>query len=360
MPKLIGKTVNRYYIYIDDIPLVGHIAFGVIDRGTNVLQIRPTTICPYNCIFCSVDAGPKSVHRQSEYVVDWRHLVKWAKHVRDVKGDVLEALIDGVGEPPTHPRIVDIVAELKKIFPRVAMESRGYTLTKNLIDSLDNAGLDRLNISIDSLDPQKSRMLQGVSWYNPEKVMEIVEYIVKNTKIDVHLTPVWIPGVNDEDIEKIIEWGLRVGVGKVFPPFGIQKYEIHKYGRKIPGVKDVSWSVFRKFLERLEKKYGVNLYYKKLDFGIKPAKRYPIKYRKGDALEVIIVSPGWLRNEVIAVDKDFDTTITVAGIQWVENIAGKKLRVEIISNEDGIYIAKPLKSEVRIHNSFGDHYLKIV
>jgi uncharacterized Fe-S cluster-containing radical SAM superfamily enzyme len=40
------------------IPLVGHIAFGVIDRGTNIIQVRPTSLCNLNCIFCSVDAGP--------------------------------------------------------------------------------------------------------------------------------------------------------------------------------------------------------------------------------------------------------------------------------------------------------------
>jgi uncharacterized Fe-S cluster-containing radical SAM superfamily enzyme len=69
MSKVIGASRNRLYIYVHNMPLVGHIAFGVIDRGTNILQVRPTTICPYNCIFCSVDAGPYSRYRQAEFVV---------------------------------------------------------------------------------------------------------------------------------------------------------------------------------------------------------------------------------------------------------------------------------------------------
>ncbi|MEM2626892.1 MAG: radical SAM protein, partial [Ignisphaera sp.] len=199
MVKLIGFSRGKYYIYLDDIPLVGHIAFGVIDRCTNVLQIRPITVCPYNCIYCSVDAGPFSMYRLSEFIVDARHLIKWVKNVYDVKsGEVIEGLIDGVGEPPLHPRIVEIVNELKKIMPRVAIETRGYTLTKKLVNELAMAGLDRLNISIDTLNTEKGKYLQGVEWYNVNYVMKIIEYIVRETSIDVHLTPVWIPGINDE------------------------------------------------------------------------------------------------------------------------------------------------------------------
>lgn len=343
MSKVIGGSRNRLYIYVHGMPLVGHIAFGVIDRGTNILQVRPTTICPYNCIFCSVDAGPYSRYRQAEFVVDWRHLIRWAKLVIEAKGgDVLEALINGVGEPPTHPNIVEIVAELKRITPRVAMETRGYTLTQSLIDALSRAGLDRMNISIDTLNAEKGSFLQGVPWYSVKRVKELVEYIARETSIDVHLTPVWVPGVNDKDIEELIEWGLRIGVGKRFPPFGIQKYEVHKYGRRVPGVREPTWREFREFLKRLESRFGIPLYYKKLDFGFKYTKRYPIMYGRGERLHVTIAMPGWLRGEVIAVDSNSSTLITVVNMEWRQEIVGKKIRVVILENQDGIYIAKPL------------------
>ncbi len=343
MPKLITYHRGRYFIYVDDIPLVGHIAFGVIDRGTNVLQVRPTTVCILNCIFCSVDAGPNSRHRQCEYIVDPHHLVKWFRYVYEAKhGEVIEALIDGVGEPPTHFAIVEIVRELKKIVPRVAMETRCVTLDETRIRMLEEAGLDRLNVSIDTLDPCKARYLQGVEWYDVERIKRLVEYIVRETNIDVHLTPVWIPGVNDKDIEKIIEWGLKIGVGKRFPPFGIQKYEIHRYGRKVPGVRDVSWSEFWRFLEKLEQKYGVPLIYKKLDFGIRrTTHRFPIYFRKGEMLVVEIVCPGWLKREAIAVDNQMRSVITVVGVDDSHRLIGRRIRVRIVENKDGIYIAKP-------------------
>ena len=63
-------------ILIRDIPLFGCIAFGIIDRGTNVLQVRPISECPLACIFCSTDAGPYSHQRISEYMVDLGQLIK--------------------------------------------------------------------------------------------------------------------------------------------------------------------------------------------------------------------------------------------------------------------------------------------
>ncbi|MEM0060187.1 MAG: radical SAM protein, partial [Desulfurococcaceae archaeon] len=71
MIKFLGEYRDGRVVYYidDDLPVFGYIAFGVIDRGTNVLQVRPTTICPQNCIFCSVDAGLKSEHRWAEYIV---------------------------------------------------------------------------------------------------------------------------------------------------------------------------------------------------------------------------------------------------------------------------------------------------
>lgn len=341
MYKLIATIKGRFYIYIYELPLFGHIAFGIVDRGTNVLQTRITTICPYNCIYCSVDAGPESKHRLSEFIVDSNLIVEWFKKAYEQKdGDVIEALLDGVGEPATHPHVVEIISSLKKIVPRVAMESRGYNLTKKLVDKLSEAGLDRVNISIDTLNEEKGKIIQGVPWYSTERVKSIIEYIIKETDIDVHLTPVWLPGLNDQDIIDIIEWGLKIGVGKRFPPFGIQKYEVHKYGRRIKGAREVSWDAFKSYLEKLEEKFNIQLYYKKLDFGIRKAKRIPMYFRKNERINVTLVSPGWLINEVLAVDEEYKSVITVVGINWSNKLIGKRIKVRIIQNDNGIYLAK--------------------
>ena len=133
MNEVIMLSKNKYLMRITSLPLVGHIAFGVIDRGTNILQVRPTTLCPLNCIFCSVDAGPLSRHRQTEYVVDRKLLVRWVLNVAMFKGEVLEALIDGVGDPLTYHEIPELVKDLKKFISRVAIETHGANLNKETV-----------------------------------------------------------------------------------------------------------------------------------------------------------------------------------------------------------------------------------
>jgi len=343
--SIVGRFHGRPIILVETLPLVGHIAFGIIDRGTNVLQVRPTTLCPLSCVFCSVDAGPRSRFRASEFVVERSHLVKWVKHVVRAKdGEVVEALIDGVGDPASYSDIVELVAELKRIVPRVAMETHGAPLSVELVKKLESAGLDRLNLSIDTLDPEKARYLQGAEWFDVTRVAKIAEYVARETSIDLHITPVWIPGVNDEDIERIIEWGLAIGAGKRFPPFGIQKYEVHRFGRKVPGVREPSWREFWRFIERLEARYGVVLDYRRMidRFGFRRVRRYPRRFRAGDEVLVEVVCPGWLKNEVIAVDREWSCVVTVVGVRY-EELRRRSVKVRIIRDKDCIYVAKPAR-----------------
>ena len=76
--QLKNSLNNKAAIYIhknSGIPLIGTAYFGLIDRGTNLIEIRPITSCNLNCIFCSVDEGPKS-KRRVDYVVEKDYLVQ--------------------------------------------------------------------------------------------------------------------------------------------------------------------------------------------------------------------------------------------------------------------------------------------
>ncbi|MHA1893480.1 MAG: hypothetical protein ACTSX4_03150, partial [Candidatus Helarchaeota archaeon] len=77
---------NRYtlrdVIFIDEqlgVPLIGTTAFGIVYRNSNIIEIRPITGCPLNCIFCSVDEGSHSVSRVRDYLVHEEYLIKEIK-----------------------------------------------------------------------------------------------------------------------------------------------------------------------------------------------------------------------------------------------------------------------------------------
>lgn len=322
------------------LPLIGHVAFGIIDRGTNLLQVRPTTVCPLSCIFCSVDAGPRSRLRVTEYVVDADYLVTWFKWVVERKElEKVHAYIDAAGDPLAYPRIVELVAKLRKLpfVETVAMETHGALLTEDLAEKLDEAGLDRLNLSIDALDPELAKILSGTPWFDVARVAGVAEYIASSLRMDLLIAPVWVPGINDSEIPKIIEWALSIGAGKRWPPLGIQKYEAHKYGRKPKGVKPMSWGAFYSALRKWETQYGVKLVLSPQDFGIVKAKRVPLAFRRFERVRLKIVGPGWLRGQWLAAARG--RVVTVVGSEGDPPV-GSGVPATILRVKDGIYLAR--------------------
>ncbi|MEM1507319.1 MAG: radical SAM protein [Candidatus Bathyarchaeia archaeon] len=335
--------VREVFEVSEPIPLLGCIAFGLIDRGTNLIQVRPITTCPLSCIFCSTDAGPKSKRRRTEYIVPLDYLIDWFKRVAAFKGECdIEAHIDTVGDPVTYPRIVDLVSGLNNVkgVKVISMQTHGSTLTEKILVDLSEAGLTRINLSIDALGPDLARKLSGTEWYDPSRIVDLMHYIVSNTKIDLLIAPVWIPGINDFEIPKIIELAKKIGAGKKFPPLGIQKYLIHKHGRKIRGVKPMSWRKFYEQLRRWENEFGVKLILRPEDFGIHKRPALPKPYRLFEVIRVKVVGPGWLRGEALAITEKCDRSITLINAEDIP--VGSKVKARILSSKDNIFVAEPI------------------
>ncbi|UXD21479.1 Fe-S osidoreductase [Ignicoccus pacificus DSM 13166] len=323
-------------------PLIGTTAFGIIDRGTNVLQVRVTSICALCCIFCSVDAGPCSRKRWVDYIVDdleW--LKRWVADVVKFKGGDVEILLDGVGDPLEHPHITNVVKSMKEIdgVKSVALETHGVRLNEEIAFELAEAGLDRINLSIDTLDPVKAKYLAGRQDFDVKKVIEVIEKLVKETDVDVHLTPVLLPGINEEDVKEVILWGKEIGVGKRWPPFTVQKYVVHKRGRKVKGVKEMSWEEFWKWIEKTEKELGVRLKWSMEEWGMHQAPKIPEIYKKGERVKVEIIGRGLLKGEWLAVPLPRkDVVMTVVKVRGE---VGRRVVVKVRENKDNIYLASP-------------------
>jgi len=344
--RRITKVCNRNVYLVDEpIPLLGHIAFGIIDRGANVLQVRPSTICFHSCIYCSVDAGPESKWRLSEFIVERKWLIRWIKEIVKFKNRKVEVLLDGVGEPLTHPEIIEIIRDIKNIenVRQIALETHGGSLGKTLLEKLSEAGLNRINLSLDTLDQEKAKILSGVNWYNVKRIIRLVEWAYENTSLDFILTPVLVPGYNEEDMEDIIEFAKKVGLGrKIEWPSAvlIQKFEVHKYGRKPPYVKAWTWKRFYKWLKELEEKTHYRLIIKDKEIGIEKAKSIPKPFRVGEKVSVIILESGWLKKEWLATDINYRRVITVVDTSFNELRPGKVVNVRIIRDKDNIFLAR--------------------
>jgi uncharacterized Fe-S cluster-containing radical SAM superfamily enzyme len=328
---------------VSGLPLIGSIYFGIIDRGTNLLQVRPNCSCNINCPFCSVDAGPESRTRTTTYEVERDHLVQWVKQVVEFKGDGVECHIDSPGEPLLYREIAPLVADLKAIpgVRVVSMQSNGTLLTRERIEELASAGLDRVNLSLHALDPDLARELAGVSWYDVEQVKEAARQVT-GSSIDLLVTPVYLPGKNDGEILKLIAFAREIRAGKRWPALGIQKCEHYRYGRNITGMKfQTWWQFYNRSIRGWEQDSGMKLLLTRKDFGIEKRDMLPAAFRKGEKILVDIRAPGWIRGEMLGVARN-----RIVSVMDCPRDEGA-IRVEIISAKHNIYVAKPVEVSIR-------------
>lgn len=312
------------------IPLVGCIAFGIIDRGTNLIEVRPTSVCNLKCPFCSTSANDPSLHPYN-YEVELSYLVDWVSDIVHFKGNDVELHFDSAGEVLTYKDFVKLVALCSKIkgVSYISMQTNGILLTEEKIDALEKAGMNRINLSMNSLNPQTAKKLCGNASYDIEKIKGIAKHI-SQSKIELLLAPVWLPSVNDNDLEGIIKFGQSLN-----SRWGIQKYEIYKYGRKFKEAKHVNWWKFYNQLKIWEKKYGVKMMLNMRDLGIFRKPRIPSTFRKGDKVNVIIKCPGWLRGQMIGVANN-----RCININNCKAAINSRVRVKIVEDKNELYIAE--------------------
>ena len=322
-----------------EIPLIGSLYFGIIDRGTSLLQVRPSCGCNLNCPFCSVDAGPESTTRATSYEVEMEYLVEAVEEIARFKGTGVECHIDSPGEPVMYSRLPELIAALNEIdeVSIISLQTNGTLLDEAKIRALESAGLDRINLSLHALDPAISQLLAGVDWYDIEKLANAARAVVRS-RIDLLIAPVYIPGINDAEIPKLIRFAQEIGAGKRFPPLGIQKFEHYRYGRSPKGVKAQSWwQFFNRSIRPWEKEFGITLRLDPArDFGTVRRPFIPLVFAKGEKVTVEIRAPGWIHGERLGVARN-----RVVSVYNCPKESGQ-VRVKIVATKHNIYVGVPV------------------
>lgn len=327
--NLVNSLNGKRTVYVhknSGIPLIGNVSFGIIDRDTNIIEIKPITSCNLNCIYCSVTEEKRPV----DFVVEAEYMTEELKKLIDFKEcDDIEIHIGCQGEPLRYAKLEYLISEIKKInaVKRVSMDTNATMLTRVKVDSLIKAGLTRFNISLNAVDEQLAKKIANKE-YDMNKVLEIIEYIAKK-ECELIIAPVWVPGINDNEIGKIIEFALKLKKKQEAPLLGIQKYLKYRYGRQ---VKEQDWNEFYLKLREMEKKHSTKLVLDETMFHIKKTKSLPKPFKKGEIVKAEIVSAGRLNNEKLAVSKE-RTISLITDKKGTVNIKIMRTKHNIFSGE---------------------------
>jgi uncharacterized Fe-S cluster-containing radical SAM superfamily enzyme len=329
--------MNEDIKYIDsesEIPLMGVDFLGVIDRGTNIIEIKPLTLCNLRCKYCFVSSGDY----KTDFIVNSHYLVEKVKEVVKIKGNYnLEIHLAPYGEILLYKELYNLLNSLSEIkgVSTISMQSNGLLLSKNVIEKLRKSNLTRINISLNSLKEETACYLCNCTHYDVNKLL-INIYSLLNSNIQVLLAPVWFPGENEKDLEDIIKLVLRLrgeGFSKQQIQIGIQKYLIYKTGRKLKKIKPKSWDYFYSQLSKLERKYEIKLKLGPKDFGIhKRAQASKLDLNRDDLLKIKIVSRGRWPNECIGKINDYQgiKILLKKPIVFSEKLIGKVIVAKII------------------------------
>ncbi len=324
-------------IYVDKkshIPLYGVDFIGVIDRGTNIIELKPLTLCNLKCKYCFVRAGDY----QTNFIVDPEYLIEKVEEIVEIKGKYkIEIHLAPYGEILLYSKLFELIDNLWKIkgIEIISMQTNGLLLNKEIIEELEKVNLSRINISLNSLNHEKANYLSNCNDYNITYLIENINFLL-NTKIDLLIAPVWFPGENDNDIEDIIEFIINLrnkGYSENKIQIGIQKYLIYKTGRKLKKIRPKSWGYFYTQLSSLEKKYNIKLKLGPKDFGIHKRKSVAsLKLKKNDIRDLTVISKGRWKNEFIGkINDNFGLKILLSrSISNPDNLIGKNIKVKII------------------------------
>jgi uncharacterized Fe-S cluster-containing radical SAM superfamily enzyme len=324
-------------IYLDKnsgIPLYGVDFIGIIDRGTNIIELKPLTMCNLKCKYCFVSAGAYFTN----FMVDTQYLIEKVDELIEIKGRFgIEIHLAPYGEILLYPQLYELIERLWNIegVETISMQTNGLLLNQDVIKQLESTNLTRINISLNTLNQEKANYLANCTDFNMKALLKNIELLLQS-KINVLLAPVWFPGVNDADIEDIIKYTIDLrkrDYSEEKIQIGIQKYLIYKTGRKLKKIRPKSWDYFYKQLTKLEKKYKIKLKLGPNDFNIHKRRKYPIqRFNKNEVLRLTVISKGRRDNEYIGKISDNSGIKILVDKSLVhsENLVGSEIEVKII------------------------------
>ena len=183
--------------------------FGRVHRD---LRISVTDRCNFRCVYCMPEEGMQWTPR--EELLTFEEIERVARVLVERHG--FESIRLTGGEPTVRARLPLLVEKLARLGVDLSMTTNGATLAL-MADDLRAAGLQRLNISLDSL--RRDRFLALTRRDGLHQVLEGIDAAVEAGFDPVKVNVVLMAGINDDEVVDFAEFGRERGVEVRFIEF---------------------------------------------------------------------------------------------------------------------------------------------
>ncbi|MFH1593823.1 MAG: GTP 3',8-cyclase MoaA [Candidatus Omnitrophota bacterium] len=230
------------------------------------LRLSLTDRCNLDCIYCNPLQRNKFLNRNE--VLSYEEMAKAASLF--VKAGVRNLRLTG-GEPLLKKDIVHLLKMLKGIngLDDISMTTNGILLNR-MAGDLKQAGLDRVNISIDTLKRKRFAQITGSD--HLEEVLNGIKMAEKVRLDPVKLNVILMKGINDDELPDFIRLAIKhTLIVRFIEFFPTNKRSLRLRGLLINNT-DVKERIASGF-GKLEKVYGIK--------GNGPAEYYRLGNSKG-------------------------------------------------------------------------------
>ncbi len=210
------------------------------DRVVNYLRVSVTERCNFRCQYCMPDKPFSWVPKENLLSLD--ELFLFIKAAMDE--GITKVRITG-GEPLLREGLDRFISMIYNHNPEVdlALTTNGYLL-KQTAGKLKNAGLKRLNISLDSLKPEVAQKIAQKDVLD-EVLAGIEEALKVGLKVKINMVP--LKGINDDEIVDILDFCKARGIEVRF----IEYMENSVANTTIKGL------LGKEILEKIKQKYTI-------------------------------------------------------------------------------------------------------
>jgi cyclic pyranopterin phosphate synthase len=175
-------------------------------REINYLRLSVTDRCNFRCQYCMPEEGIEKVSHDD--ILTYEEILKLIKAAANLGIDKVR--LTG-GEPLTRkdlPKLIKMISGVEGI-QDLSMTTNGSRLGK-FADDLAESGLDRVNISLDSVDPELFEKITRGG--NLDSVLSGIEAAQDAGLDPVKLNTVIMKGVNDSEVNSLVEYAVSQDV----------------------------------------------------------------------------------------------------------------------------------------------------